>query len=524
MVCLILASGWIVPVLGGTVRTSLQTLLITRNLSNTTTMDPGRFYESTPNAMATNCYDTLVTFHGSNTTTPQADLADRWTISQGGRVFTFHVRHGVHFASGHLLTATDVVFSYNRFKYLHGSPSFLISSATTIRALDTYTVRITLSAPDVSFLAALADNNFGVLDSELVKAHGGDASPAAFRKDQATAFLDTQSAGTGAFQMTNWTPNVQIVLDRNPNYWGARPPMDKIVFENQESPAAQRLLVQRGVVDVAMDLDLPQAQVLRHVSSVQVITGSTLDLTYIGMTTSMTRSVALADKRVRQAIRYAIDYEGILQGPLGGRGERPNSMIPVGMLGNSRSINARLLIHRDLAKARALLKTAGYAHGFSVKLSYDANTTADGVAFDPIASKLRHDLAQVGITVILDPQQNATLLPAYRAQELQMILYNWGVDYPDSNDYARPFSPGGGPATRLFYTTSWKLTEWVNQADASTSARQRAALYEAIQKIWLDESPWIGLVQPQNIIALAKGLKGYVYSPVLPSNFRLVSR
>jgi len=254
------------------------TLLIARDLTDGKTMDPGHFYEFTSNAMATNCYDTLVTFKGTDTAHPQPDLATSYTISSDAKVFTFHLRHGVRFSTGNTLTANDVVFSYRRLEYLGDNPAFLIAAATDIRALDTYTVRITLGAPDVSFLAALADNNFGVLDSKVVKAHGGDDSTQAAKRDKATSFLDAQSVGTGAFQLTNWTRNVQIVLTRNPYYWGQRAPMDKIVFQNQSDSATQRLLIQRGQVDVAEGIDLQGAQSLRNTPSVQVVTGNTLDL------------------------------------------------------------------------------------------------------------------------------------------------------------------------------------------------------------------------------------------------------
>lgn len=393
-----------------------------------------------------------------------------------------------------------------------------------IRALDKYTVRITLAAPDASFLAALTGTNLGIVDSKLVKAHGGDDSKQAATKDTARSFLDSQSAGTGAFKMTNWTRNVQIVLQRNPYYWGPRPAMDKIIFQNEKSTATQRLLVQKGSVDAAGNVDLQQAQALQHDPNVHVVTGNTLDVIYIGMTTSITRSKPLSDKRVRLAIRYAIDYNGILQGLLKGVGTRPNSMIPVGMLGNDAATNKSLLINQNLAKAKSLLKAAGYPNGFSVKMGYDVNTTFDGVLFDPLASKVQNDLARVGIKVTLDPEQDTVLLPAYRAQKLQMILYNWGVDYPDPNDYAGPFSPGGGPATRMLYTWDKHQTDLVTRADSTSDASTRTALYKQIQKTWLDEGPWIGLVQPQNIIVLGSNVKGYTYSPIYTDDFRQVSK
>lgn len=512
------------PAASGPAHAAANTLYVARDVSDGKTMDPGRFYEFTSNAMAANCYDTLVTFVGADTAHPRPDLADLPTITGGGKVYTFKLHRNVKFASGTPMTAADVVFSYRRLQYLNDNPSFLIAGATDIKALDASTVQITLGAPDVSFLAALATPNFGVLDSRLVIAHGGDDSKDAAKKDKATGFLDTQSAGTGAFQMTNWTRNVQIVLQRNPNYWGPKPALDSITFQNVKDAATQRLQVQKGSVDVAMGINIQQAQALAHDSSVQVVKGNTLDLSYIGMTTSPAISRPLSDPRVRQAIRYAIDYDGILKGLLKGVGTRPNSMIPVGMLGNDAGFNDSVLVRQDLAKARALLKAAGYANGFSVTLNYDVNYTFDGVSYDPLAAKVQNDLSQVGIKVTLQPEQDTVLLPAYRAQKVAMILYEWGVDYPDPNDYAGPFSPGGGPAKRMYYTTNKALTAMVNGADTTADAARRVALYHSIQKTWLQESPWIGLVQPQNILVFGSNIKGYVYSPVLPANFRSITK
>ncbi|MDB5059141.1 MAG: putative dipeptide transporter, partial [Chloroflexi bacterium] len=372
--------------------------------------------------------------------------------------------------------------------------------------------------------AALADNNFGVLDSKLVIAHGGDDSPNAATKDKAQSFLDSQSAGTAAFQLTNWTRNVQIVLKRNPYYWGAKPALDQITFTGVSDIATQRLLVQKGSVDVALNINLQQAQAMAHDPNVQVVTGNTLDLSYIGMNTSAQVSKPLSNKLVRQAIRYAIDYDGILNGLLKGVGTRPNGMIPVGMLGNEPAFNNSLLIQQNIQKAKALLKQAGYANGFPVTLSYVVKDVFDGIGYDPLAAKVQNDLARVGIKVTLAPQNGAVLLSSIRSKKVQMVLYKWTVDYPDPNDYAGPFSPGGGVAKAFNYTFDSNLTNLANQADSTPDTAKRVAIYHTIQKTWLDESPWIGLVQPQNIIVLGSNIKGYVYSPVLPYNFRTVTK
>jgi peptide/nickel transport system substrate-binding protein len=505
-------------------RAASGTLIVAADIRDGKTMDPGQFYEFTSNAMAANCYDTLIHYVGTDTAHPKPWLATSWTITGGGKVYTFHLRSGVKFASGNPLTSADVVFSYLRLQNLGGVPSFLISGATDISAVDPSTVKITLGAPDVSFLSALADTNFGVLDSKLVIAHGGDDSKNAAKKDTAKSFLDSQSAGSGAFQMTSWVRSSQIVMTSNPNYWGTAPSLSKIIFQNVPSAAQQSLLVQKGSVDVAINIGLQQVPSLAHNPNVTVVKGNTLDLAYVGMTLSPTVSKPLSDPRVRLAVRYAIDYDGILQGLLKGVGTRPNGMIPVGMLGNDIATNNALLIHTDVAKAKSLLSAAGYPNGFAVTMSYDANYTFDGVSYDPLAAKVANDLGKVGINVKLNPEQDTVLLPAYRAQKIPMILYEWGVDYPDPNDYAGPFSPGGGPAKRMWYVNEPALTNIVNSADATADTAKRIADYKKVQQQWLKESPFIGLVQPQNILVFGSNIKGYVYSPILSRDFRLVSK
>jgi peptide/nickel transport system substrate-binding protein len=511
-----------------------HTLIVARDISDGKTMDPGRMYEFTSAAMASNVYEQLVTYRGKDVSHPQKMLATSWTISDGGRVFTFHLRHGVRFSNGDPMTASDVVFSYRRLGYLNDNPAFLMGATQVgkkitiyqVRALNKYTVQFTLPAPDVSFLAALADVNFGVLDAKVVREHGGDDSPEAATKDKATAWLNEHSIGTGPFMMTQWVRGAsgQIVMKRNPYYWGKRPYLNEIIFQGVTNATTQRLEVSRGTVDIAANIDIDGARMLHSDPNVKVITGNTLDLVYIGMTTNPKISKPLSNPLVRQAVRHALDYNGIINGLLSGVGTQPNSMIPVGLLGNSPAVNVKLRPQTDLTLARALMKKAGYPHGFAVTMYYDGGVTFDGVSYDLLAPKVAHDLGQIGIKVKLNPEQDTVLLPAYRAGKLPMVLYNWGVDFPDPNDFAGPFSPGGGPAKRMWYTWDHRLTDLVTRADSVSNPKTRARLYLKIQQIWLKESPWVGVVQPKGIVVLHRGVTGYTYSPMFQNDFRYVKK
>jgi peptide/nickel transport system substrate-binding protein len=506
-----------------------HTLIVARDISGAKTMDPGRMYEFAAEDMAANVYEGLVTYKGSDVSHARPLLATSWKITNGGKTFTFNLRHGVRFSNGDPMTANDVVFSYRRLGYLNDNPAFLMGATTVngkvvingVKALNKYTVQFNLPAPDVSFLAALADANFGVMEAKVLKQHGGDDSQDAATKDKATTWLNDHSIGTGPFIMTNWTRGAsgQIALKRNPYYWGNKPYLNQIIFQGITDATTQRLEVSKGTVDVAMNIDIDGAKALRSDKSVNVVTGNTLDLVYMGLTTKSDVSQPLSNIKVRQAIRDALDYKGITQALLSGVGTQPNSMIPVGLLGNSPAFNNQVKPKTNVALAKSLLKQAGYPNGFSIKMAYDGGVTFDGVSFDLLAPKVKADLGNIGINVQLDPMQDTVLLPAYRAGKLPMVLYNWGVDFPDPNDFAGPFSPGGGPAKRMWYTWDTNLTKLVTQADSTANASKRTALYHQIQKTWIKEGPWVGVVQPRGIMVFHKGVTGYTYSAMFPARF-----
>jgi len=503
---------------------SKTTLLVARTLDDMRTMDPDRFYEFSSAAAGSNIFDPLVTFNGQNLTKPVGVLATRWTVKHNGTLYTFQLRHNVHFSTGRLMTAADVVFSYRRLGYLNDNPSFLMGATTVgntiqiygVRALGRYTVQFTLPAPDYSFLAQVADANFGVLDAVAARAHGATDGPHAATTDKATNWLNEHSISTGPFQLAHWTRGAagNITLVRNPFYWGTKPTMKRIVFQGVESAATQRLEVQKGTVDIAQSIDTDGVKALKGNPNVKIVSGNSLDLIYLGMTLSPTLSKPMSNPLVRQAVRHAIDYKTIINRLLNGFGTQTNGMIPVGLIGNRIPTNQALKPTYDPTLAKSLLKQAGYPNGFNVDLYYGAGHVVDGVSMDLLMPLVQSYLKAVGINATLKPEDFTVMLAAYRAQKLPMIAIEWGVDYPDPGDFAGPFSPGGGPAKRMFYLNNPALTALVNKAVRIQNPVKRAATYVQIERIWLRESAFAPILQPQNIIVLHRGVTGYTFSPL----------
>jgi peptide/nickel transport system substrate-binding protein len=301
---------------------------------------------------------------------------------------------------------------------------------------------------------------------------------------------------------------------RNRYYWGTPPTLGKIVFEGVESPVTQRLEVQKGTVDIAQSIDSDNVRALKGNSSVKVIHGNSLDLVYMGMTLNPSISKPLSNPLVRQAVRHAIDYGAIINSLLNGYGAQTNGMIPVGLLGNSPALNAKLKPSYDPTLAKNLLKQAGYASGFSTDLYYGAGHVVDGVSMDLLMPLVQSYLKAVGINATLKPEAFSVMLADYRAQKLPMVAIEWGVDYPDAGDFAGPFSPGGGPAKRMWYLTDPTLQKLVAKGVTIQNKTKRAAVYAQIQRIWLQSSAFAPILQPQNIVVLHKGISNYSFSPL----------
>lgn len=503
---------------GAGAQTREQTLIIVRNIDDMVTNDPSRTYEWTSQIIDQASYDTLVTVEPPDVTKIQPKLATKWEISPDGTTYTFTLRSGVKFSSGNPLTARDVKFSFMRLKTLKDNPSFFMDDVKDVVVVNDTTVKVILSAPNVAFLAVLAAVPTGIIDSKTVMAHGGTDAANAKDVDKATEWLNQNSAGSGPYILKGWTKNVEAVMERNPNYWGPRPKFARIVFRHVKSGSTQREMLERGDVDVAMDFDPDLAAAVRGNPKIEVVEGLTMNLVYLGLTSSKENSKELADKRVRQAISYAIDYDGILQGLMRGAGDRPPGTIPLGLLGVDKSMNRK----QDVNKAKALLKEAGYPNGFTTKLTYYQGLL--GAPAEALAAKLQSDLAAVGIRVTLDPKERTVAFSEYRGGKSVMILTGWSPDFLDPDPWADAFYKAKGVVPKRLHWENARTTELTLTARKEQDPAKRTALYREIQQIGLEESPHVMLVQPKNYVGVRPIIKGYVIHPIWFVSLQHLSR
>ncbi len=497
---------WNTPVQG---QGRAETLIIVRNIDDYVTNDPSRQYEYTAQMLDQSSYDTLVTLEAPDFTRIQPKLAERWEIAKDGLTYTFYLRKGVKFTSGNSLTANDVRFSFRRLKYLEDNPSFFMDPVKDIAAVNDTTVKITLSAPDASFLAALAAPPTGILDSKVVIAHGGTDADNAKTVDKATSWLNEQSAGQGPYRLTLFRKNEQAVLERNPGYWGSKPYFGKIVFIHVKEGTTQRQMAERGEADVAQDFDPDIVAKITPGPNIKIVEGLSMNQVYMAVNTNSQVSKELADKRVRQAISYAIDYDGIIKGLARDAGVRPPAMFPIGVLG----VDTSMARQRDLAKAKQLLAEAGYPNGFPVKLNYWTAPLL-GLPSEPLAAKLQQDLGAVGIKATLEPKERSVMITEYRQGKPQLMLASWSPDYLDPHPWADAFYRKGGPAAKRVSYDSPKAIDLVAAGDRELDSSKRAAIYKELTQVALDDVPFIMLIQPKSYVGVNPSIKGYAIHPI----------
>ncbi len=491
-----------------------QTVVVVGDMQEAVTLDPGLMYERAGTVPDRQMYSTLVAFTGGNLTQVQPLVAQSWEVSKDARTYTFHLRHGVVFSSGNPLTAEDVVYSFQRVVNLPKDPaSWLITQmgiddktvSTAVKAPDPYTVVITLEKPfsPGAFLSIIANPVASIVDGKTVKAHVAN-------NDWGSNWLNDHSAGSGPYELVKWERQVSIEMVANARYnLGPAPAIRRIVMLNVIENTVQREMLGRGDADIAWDLSAAQTAALKREPKFYVFQTPDLALEYLGM--DVKNVPAFAKPGVRQAVRYAIDYDGIIHGLLNGNGTPLQGVIPKGLFGYDPSLPFK----HDPAKAKSLLAEAGFGTGFTVELLTGTGTAAGGISLGDLAAKVKNDLGAVGVRVNIRQIAQSEMLKTYRGQQSQMVLLGWFVDYPDPDDFAKPFGDytQKSLAWRLQYYND-PLSKLVDQAAGLQNTPERLSLYKKVNDTIAQDGPFAVLYQPLVSLGVSKRIQNLLYDPV----------
>jgi peptide/nickel transport system substrate-binding protein len=492
--------------------TPKDTLVLAWAIDDIITLDPAEAFEISAGEIMGNTYDRLVRFDIADPSRLYGDIADSWTVSEDGKLYTFKLKPNLKFASGNPLTADDVVYSLQRSVKLDKTPAFILNQLgwtkdnveTMVKKVDDLTLTIaTDKAYAPSFvLNCLSANVAAIVDKKLLAEHEKDG-------DMGYGWLKTNYAGSGPLKIREWRANEILALERNPNYYGDKAKLARVIYRHVSESATQRLLLEKGDIDVARNLSPDDLDAVAKNKDIAITSTPKGTVYYFSLNQ---KNPILAKPEVREAIKYLVDYDAIGATFIKGIGQIHQTFLPVGLLGASDDKPYKL----DIAKAKELLAKAGYPNGFSVTMDVRNNQPVTG-----IAEAVQRTMAQAGIKMEIIPGDGKQTLTKYRARNHDMYIGQWGADYWDPNTNASTFASNpdnsdGASNKTLAWRNAWDIPELNKKTDAAVLERdteKRAALYKDLQKDVLETSPFVMLYQMIETAGVRKNVEGLKIGP-----------
>lgn len=491
-------------------------LIIARDM-DINSLDPARVYCDTCVIFATAAYETLITVDPSDLSKQIPRLAESWEANADNTMFTFHLNPEATFADGSPVEAKDVKWSWERLHNTKGSASYLMDGYAGIDTPDDKTVVVTFGAPNSAFIAIVSASQMGITNSDEAIAQAGSlADESAETEDQSEQFYFTTSLGSGPYQLESYTEGDALIMRRNENYWGGKPVFPRITIKQVKDSASQLQQLQAGDVDIAMQISLDALDQIEGDPNLSVTTADSYNFVYIAVSPGAQGAGAaeLADPKVREAIKLAIDYDGMLDVTTGGNGRLQASTIANGFEGSA----SLPLPAQDLEKARMLMEEAGLAEGFELDATYP-NVNVYGVDFTVMMQKVQQDLAEINITVKLQPAEFTTWLDTIRAEGIPLTAVYFAPDHTDSSQYIQyfgmiegaPWSARAGGAASGEPIINPNEGSLLTQALAS-SGEERVALYTQLGEEMIGDLIHFPMVNPKLVLASAADITGNHYS------------
>jgi peptide/nickel transport system substrate-binding protein len=482
-------------------------------------------------------FNSLVGFKlGGTAVVPE--LATKWSASKNGLAWTFTLRKGVKFSDGTPFNAAAVCVNFTRW---YTFPAPLQNAALSYywqtvfggfakpgpdspgpdkslykgcKAHGQYSVSILLTRRSSSFLSAIGLPNFGI------------ASPAALNKYQANAgtvdstgvfhptgsFATQHPVGTGPYMLESWTVGSKLVLVANPNYWGAKPKIQRVIFEPIGDTAARLQALQTGEIQGMDGVNPADFNTIKSDKSLKLQQRPPFSVGYVGINQSIPPMNKLA---VRQALAYGLDRKTVATAFYGGQGTTANQFLPPALFGYAKT--GVPSYPYDPNKAKQLLQSAGLTLPVKIDFWYPTNVSRPYMP-DPARNfqAFQASLEKAGFDVV---PHSAPWRPDYRAGvqagKDQVFLFGWIADFADPADFLNVHF---GSETPQFGFNNPALFSLLAKADAEPDYDKRVALYQQAGVQVMKMLPVVPYVWASSAVALKSNVKGYVTGPIGPVN------
>lgn len=414
-------------------------------------------------------------------------VAKDYEISPDGKVYTFYLREGVKFHNGNLVTADDIVYSLERSAGLlkTADPSVVVESALTniaaVKKVDETTVEVDLETADTELI--------GYLTCAII--------PKDYDKQ------DTAPIGTGPFKFVSYSPLESFVVEKNEDYYlSGEPYLDKVTFKIIPDADSAIVQVLAGSVDIFSYLTEAQAEQLQD--KVNILEGN---MNLVQALFLNNKVKPFDDERVRQALNYAVDKQGILDLVAGGKGTIIGSNMFAGFTKYFEEGLDELYPH-DVNKAKELLKEAGYENGFTFTITVPSNYQFHVDTAQVIVEQLK----QAGITAQIKQVEWASWLSdVYVGRNYEATII--GLDAKlAGRDVLERYALDAGNNFLNYSNADYDTI--LKDAIAAVNDEEKIKDYKKLQTILAQDAAAVYIQDPALLVAVNKKLSGYTFYPV----------
>lgn len=429
------------------------------------------------------------------------DLAERWTISPDGKMWTFFLRKDARFSNGDPVKASDVVWSLKRARDTKGPWQWALEPVQDIVAKDDSTVVLTLKEPWAPFLADVSLFSNSILPEKVFKAAAQEQ-------------LSNKPVGSGPFMLSEWKKGEELIMRANPNYHEkGLPKTPELRIRYIPDDNSRIIAVQSGELD---GIDYPPFSRIAELKQDPRLEAQLNPSTAVAHLSINTREAPLNNVKFRQALAYATDRAGIVKAVCFGYCTTATTFLPMTTPYFNKNAKGYAT---DLTKSLQLIKESGVKMPVTLKLLFRANDAVQ----QPTAVALKAMWAKIGINLDLEPLDRAAATQRYRANQIQVYITAWTNDVPDPSQLA---------AYELGFTESQsyhsgyqtkEMDELLARGQREMNADKRRDIYYRIQEVALRDSPLIWLYYAPYTIAINKKMKGLVQMATGPWIFKNVT-
>lgn len=467
----------------GKVESQFKDTLVIAQRSDVKTLDPQKSIDTVSNKVINLMFESLLTLDENLNITPQ--IATSWEQVDDLNTI-FHLRKDITFHNGENLTSEDVVFSLNRAK-ASAQVGYNFTPIINVQAIDKYTVQITTDKPFGAMLKYLSSVGGAIVSKKAVEELGSNFSQ--------------NPIGSGPYKFKEWIPGDKIIVEAFNNYYGEIPKNKTLIVRSIPEVTNRTIALETGEVDIAFDIGIMDRETIKDSSDLELLEVEAPSTLYLGFDNT---NPLFQNKKLREAIAYAIDNESLAEFVFRGAALSGDSPIPPVIDVYNPNVKK---YPQDINLAKQLMKEAGFENGLSIELWTSAQST-----WIDMCTIIQDQLKEIGITAEIKIFEWSTYVTITSQPNKALYLLSWNISSVDGDPALYPLfhsKEKGMSGNRSFYDNK-EIDSLLLEARTTVDQNKRKDLYFKAQEIIQNELPHYTLVYPHYNLGARKAVKNLV--------------